>query len=156
MASWKEIEIVAPELAAKAQAAFDAHKHKVMATIRADGSPRLSGTELDFARGDVWIGSMPGAMKARDLLRDQRIALHSAPVDLTLQVPDAKIAGRAIEVDDAGRNAWVAARSEPAPEGPFHLFRIDVTELVCTTVDGDELNIESWHEDTGLRVTRRK
>ena len=156
MASWREIEIAAPELAAKVRLGFDAHKHKVMATIRADGSPRISGTELDFAGGDVWIGSMPDAMKARDLLRDHRIAVHSAPVDLTLQVPDVKIAGCAIEVDDGERNAWVAARTEPAPDGPFHLFRLDVTELVCTAVDGDELNIESWHDDTGLNVTRRR
>jgi len=155
MASWKDIETAAPELAAKAKVAFDAHKHKVMATIRADGSPRISGTELDFMANDAWIGSMPGAMKARDLLRDPRIAIHSAPVDLTLQTPDAKIAGRAIEVGDAERNEWVAARNEPVPEGAFHLFRLDVTEVVCTTVDGDALKIESWREGAGVDVTRR-
>src|SRR4051812_42427274 len=108
MSTWNQICTEAPELSARVKAAFDAHKHKVMATLRADGSPRISGTELDFADGELWIGSMPGAMKARDLQRDPRFAIHSAPLDLTMQVPDVKIAGRAVELTDDGEKAeWV-------------------------------------------------
>ena len=151
MSSWNQICTEAPELSERAQAAFDAHKHKVMATLRADGSPRISGTELDFADGEMWIGSMPDAMKARDLRRDPRFAIHSAPIDLTMQIPDVKIAGRAIELtDQAEKDAWVAARAEPVPPGPFHLFRLDVHELVCTSVAGDQMTVESWHAGRGV------
>jgi hypothetical protein len=156
MATWNEISDAAPQLAAKVKASFDAHKHKVMATIRADGSPRVSGTEVTFAEGEVWVGSMPGAMKARDLQRDPRVAIHSAPIDVDLQVPDVKVAGRAIELtDEDEKRNWVDARTEPIPPGPFHLFRLDLTELVCTWVDGDQMIVESWHEGRGVQRRTR-
>ena len=152
MASWNEITIEAPELAQRVRDAFDHHKHKVIATLRKDGSPRISGTELDFADDQMWIGSMPGAMKALDLQRDNRFALHSAPIDLELKVPDVKVAGRAIEiVDDDEKQQWLDAREEPIPPGPFHLFRLDVDEVVCTWVDGDKMHVESWRQGRGTR-----
>ena len=70
MASWSQIEAEAPDLAARAKAFFDAHVHKTLATIRRDGSPRISGSEVNFRDGELFIGSMSGAMKARDLQRD--------------------------------------------------------------------------------------
>lgn len=156
MSTWKQITHEAPELAARVQGAFDAHKHKVMATIRADGSPRVSGTELDFSDGEFWIGSMPNAMKALDLQRDPRMAIHSAPLDLTMQIPDVKIAGRAIELTDEGeKQAWADARPDGVPPGPFHLFRLDITEMVCTSVANNQMTVESWHEGRGTSHATR-
>ena len=104
MATWSEIEAAAPELAGRARAAFDAHKHKVLATLRRDGSPRISGIEATIADGELWLGMMPGSRKALDLRRDPRLALHSAsvdpPDDPTAWTGDAKLSGRAVEVDD--------------------------------------------------------
>ena len=94
MASWDEVSKAAPELSAAVQRVFDAHIHKVMATLRRDGSPRVSGTEVSFRDGDVWLGSMPDALKAHDLRRDPRCALHSSPSDAEMTGGDAKI-GRA-------------------------------------------------------------
>ena len=38
----------------------------------------------------------------------------------------------------------------------MHLFRLDVTELVLTRVQGDDLVVDSWHAGHGARqVTRR-
>ena len=81
MARWSEVEQEAPELVATARGFLDAGVHKTLATLRGDGSPRISGTELEFRDGDAWLGSMPGARKARDLQRDPRFSLHSASVD---------------------------------------------------------------------------
>ena len=104
MANWRGIEEAAPELAARARSAFDAHRHKVLATLRRDGSPRISGIEATFEDGELWLGMMPGSRKALDLRRDPRLALHSAsvdpPDDPTTWSGDAKLAGRAVEVDD--------------------------------------------------------
>ena len=50
MASFADLEAAEPELAGRVRAAFDAHGHKVLATLRADGSPRVSGIEARFAR----------------------------------------------------------------------------------------------------------
>jgi hypothetical protein len=35
---------------------FDLRRHKTLATLRQDGSPRISGIELEFVDGDVVMG----------------------------------------------------------------------------------------------------
>ena len=157
MASWAGILEQAPELAARVRACFDGHKHKVMATLRADGSPRVSGTEMDFLVGEVWLGSMTGAAKARDLLRDPRVAIHCAPIDLKMVGGDAKLSGRAVEVTDPAEfAAFYAAAKHPLPTDPFHLFRLDIDEIVLTAVRGDFLVVESWRDGRGMRRIERK
>jgi hypothetical protein len=160
MASWAEIEAAAPELAARARASFDAHKHKVLATLRRDGSPRISGIEASLADGQLWLGMMPGSRKALDLRRDPRLALHSTSVDPPEDDPgrwagDAKLSGRAVEVDDPALLERIGAGEEA---GDAHLFRVDVTELVHTRVGepADHLVIELWQEGRGLRTMRRR
>jgi general stress protein 26 len=153
----------APELAAAVQRSFDAHIHKTLATVRADGSPRVSGQEMTFRDGNVWLGMMPDSRKARDLRRDPRLAVHSATADPTMAGGDAKLSGRAFEVVDRETLDWFIgqernAKGEAPPE-PFHLFRVDVDEIVLTTLGGDppdHLVIETWRERRGLsRVERR-
>jgi Pyridoxamine 5'-phosphate oxidase len=159
VARWAEVEAAAPELAVAAQASFDAHQHKVLATVRRDGSPRLSGVEATFWDGELWLGMMPGSVKARDLQRDPRYALHSAPADPEMAGGDAKVAGLAREVTDAPTIASFVHRFDEErghePPQPFHLFRGDVTEVVHTTVRGDHLVVESWREGAGSRRVER-
>jgi hypothetical protein len=159
MASWSEVEAAAPELAARVRATMDAHKHKVLATLRRDGSPRVSGIEAEFTDGELWLGMMPGSRKAMDLRRDPRLALHSASVDPTEEDPsawpgDAKVAGRAVEVDDP---ALLERLGAGEGGGGAHLFRVDLAEVVHTRVGtpADHLVIEVWREGTGLRRLRR-
>ena len=154
MASWGEIETQAPELAALARGFFEALRHKTLATIRRDGSPRISGTEVQFADGEVWLGSMWQATKALDLIRDPRFALHSASEDPPAWKGDARISGRMEEVNDpAARKARLGSESAP---GRAHLFRADITEIVVVRVGepADHLVIDAWHAGRG--VTRRK
>ena len=159
MASWREIEKEIPELAARVVASMGKGKHKTMATLRRDGSPRISGTEVDFKDGEIWLGSMPGAVKALDLRRDPRVAIHSPSDEPDEANPgawsgDAKLAGRAVEITDPAARA---AFGLPAGD-ESHLFRVDVTEVVFTHVDeaGEHLVIEMWHEGSGHRVVRRR
>ena len=143
MASWSEVEAQAPELAARARGIFDAFTHKTIATLRRDGSPRISGTEVEFEAGEMWIGSMSRAVKALDLQRDPRFALHSGSASPPDWTADAKIAGRAEEVTEVGASS--------------HRFRLDITELVVTSIGdpADHIVIESWHEGRGVtRLTR--
>jgi general stress protein 26 len=163
VATWNEVTKAAPELAAAVQERFDAHTHKTLATLRADGSPRISGMEASFRDGEVWLGMMPDSHKARDLQRDPRFALHSATVDPEMAGGDAKLAGRAIEITDQRTIDWFAGQEREekgeAPPEPFHLFRVDVQEIVLTTLGGDppdHLVIETWRERRGVsRVERR-
>jgi hypothetical protein len=155
MARWSEVERAAPELATAAREFLDAGVHKTLATLRRDGSPRISGTEAQFRDGDLWFGSMGQAVKARDLQRDPRFALHSASVDPPGWRGDAKLSGRVEEITDP---AVLAPFTDGAPPGESHLFRADVTELSVVRLDAGKefLVIESWHEGRGVtRVERR-
>ncbi len=154
MASWRDVEAEAPEFAKLARSFFDGHKHHTLATLRRDGSPRITGTEVQFADGEVWLGSMWQARKALDLVRDPRFALHSASEDPPVWKGDARIAGLMEEVNDPGaRKARIG--SEAAP-GRAHLFRADITEVVVVRLGepADHLIIESWRPGRG--VTRRE
>lgn len=161
VASWDEIVAAEPEFAGRAWALLDAHKHKVLATVRKDGAPRVSGIEVSCTGGWLWIGSMPGALKARDLQRDQRFALHCGspdpPPDPATWAGDVKLAGWALEVTDAAEAEAYLAGGEHPP-GPAHVFRLDVSELVLTGVGtpADHLVIEFWQEGVGLRRVERK
>ncbi|MET7468822.1 pyridoxamine 5'-phosphate oxidase family protein [Micromonospora sp. NPDC005222] len=82
MTWWSDLVAAEPEFAARVRARFAVRKHGTMATVRRDGSPRISGTEFEFGDdGQLRLGSMAGAVKALDLRRDPRVALHSPTED---------------------------------------------------------------------------
>src|SRR4051812_45801970 len=151
MASWQEIDKDAAEFAAKVRARFDAGTNKTLATLRRDGSPRISGSEATFADGELTFAMMAGSVKLLDVRRDPRIAMHSPTLEPPADHPerwpgDAKIAGLAVEVPSPA-DGTLASGS----------FRVDITEVVLTYVGepADHLVIETWHADRGYaRRTR--
>src|SRR5918999_3555170 len=155
MPSWSEFEAAAPELAASVRARLDAHTHKTLATLRRDGSPRISGTETELIDGDLWIGSMWQARKAHDLQRDPRFALHSGSDEPAHWAGDAKLAGVAEEITDPARRREI--NGDKAPSGPSHLFRLDLREVSTVGLDDERkaLIIRVWTPDRGVREIRR-
>ena len=120
-------------------------KHLTMATLRRDGAPRISGTEVQFADGELRIGSMLRARKAMDLQRDSRVAIHGPTHDPAASGRwrgEAKVAGRAIAIPS---------------EGDSHAFRIDIDEVVITHLNParDALVVESWNPRRGYRKIER-
>ncbi|MDQ5823050.1 MAG: pyridoxamine 5'-phosphate oxidase family protein [Chloroflexota bacterium] len=154
MPAWRDVEIEVPDLAALAREFLDAYKHKTLATLRADGSPRISGTEVVFSEGDLWLGSMWRSVKALDLRRDPRFALHSGSADPPDWKGDAKLSGLVEEITDPERVA--AVLGDEASPGASHLFRADITELAVVRLGepADHIVIETWHPGRG--VTRRE
>ena len=154
MPSWSDFETQAPELAARVKRRLDAHTHKTLATIRSDGSPRISGTESRFADGELWIGSMPNARKARDLQRDPRFALHSGSDEPSEWEGDAKLAGVAEEITDPERVREINGSAH----GGSHLFRLDLREVSTVGLDDarTQLVIDIWTPERGLRTIKRK
>lgn len=151
MTSWQEVEQAAPEFAKRVRTLFDAHRHKTIATLRADGSPRISGIETEFDGGELTFGSMPNARKGADLTRDPRFALHSATVDPVQGAEadwpgEAKISGRAIP----------AGPTSAGPPG--EQFRADITEVVHTHLNeaASLLVIEWWTPGGGFRRVERE
>jgi hypothetical protein len=156
VASWREVEEQAPELASFVRERFEAHRHKTMATLRRDGSPRISGTEVDIRDGQMWLGMMHGALRADDLRRDPRVAVHSGSDEPDGWRGDAKVSGRAVEVTDPEELA--RASSGETPAGPFHLFRLELREVAAVRLGepAEFLVIESWHEGRGVRRVERR
>jgi hypothetical protein len=154
MPSWNDFEQAAPDLARRVRERLDAHVHKTIATIRRDGGPRLSGTEAHIRDGDIYIGSMWEALKARDLRRDPRYALHSGSDDPPGWVGDAKVAGRAEEITDEARVLEVNG----AEVGRSHLFRLDLDEVSHVGYNDakDGIVIEVWTPHGGVRSIARK
>ena len=143
MPSWKAFEAAEPELAAVVQRLFDAGRHKTIATLRANGAPRISGIECEFKDGELRFGSMPDARKGADLERDPRFAIHGP----TLHpgegkdrewTGEAKIAGRAVATDDG-------------------TFVADIAEVVFTHLDDEatKLVVEWWTPAQGRRLVER-
>jgi len=151
VATWGEFEADQPTLAASVRRRFDVRKHKTMATLRSDGSPRISGIEVEFSDGQVYLGMMSGSVKLRDLRRDPRVAVHSPSEDPPGDIPadwagESKIAGRAVEVPVEGATGEGDGR-----------FSIDISEVVFTHLNeaGDRLVIESWRPGRGFRRISR-
>ena len=152
MVAWQDLERAEPEFAARVRRLLDAGRHKTIATLRADGSPRISGIECEFADGELKFGSMAGARKGTDLRRDPRFALHGPTFHpepgMEAEWPgEAKIAGRAV----------LAGPVDVGPAGDL-LFVADITEVVITRLNSEAtlLVIESWTPQRGLRVVERE
>ncbi|MBJ7602575.1 MAG: pyridoxamine 5'-phosphate oxidase [Candidatus Dormibacteraeota bacterium] len=158
MLSWRDLELAEPELASAAGELFRVHKHHVLATLRRNGSPRLSGQEVGFSDGELWFGVMGGALRARDLQRDGRFELHTSSTDPPNWTGDAKLAGLAEEITDPEEVRRAMSAQEQVPPGSVHLFRCRLAEVVLTRLGepADHLVLESWREGRGvLRRERR-
>lgn len=151
MTAWRDVERAQPEFAQRVRKLFEAHRHKTIATLRADGSPRISGIEAAFEDGQLAFGSMPEARKGADLRRDPRFALHSATIDPVEGSEkhwpgEAKISGRAIyaELTTDGSDA--------------DLFYADIAEVVHTHLNekATRLVVEWWTPKHGLRSVERE
>ena len=157
MAAWRDVVYSEPEFAERARAFLDAGVHKTIATLRHDGSPRISGTEAKFADGELWFGAMWRSRKALDLRRDPRFALHSASLDPPAWEGDAKVSGRVEEIDDDERKRRLLADADEKPSSPWHLFFARIEEVAVVRLDDarDRLLIELWKDGGGLRRMER-
>lgn len=145
LASWAELERAAEDLATAIRRRFAANLHHVLGTVRLDGTPRLSGTEVAIADGEVRLGMMHGSRKLRDVRRDPRVELHSAPLERMLVEGDAKISGALIDDDVVHVDH---------PHGVF--FRLAIRRASLVRVVDDELHVWSWSPDSGLEELRRR
>jgi hypothetical protein len=151
MTAWRDFEAAEPAFARRVRALFDAYRHKTIATVRADWSPRISGIEAVFEDGQLVFGSMANARKGADLRRDPRFALHSATVDpvegAAAQWPgEAKISGRAIASGPIGEET----------EGDR--FHAEIAEVVHTHLNetATMLVIEWWTPTRGIQRIERE
>jgi predicted pyridoxine 5'-phosphate oxidase superfamily flavin-nucleotide-binding protein len=153
---WDEFARACPEIAEHATERFRRQELCMLGTLRADGSPRISPCELDFAAGHLILGMMWQSRKALDLLRDPRCVLHTCTTDRMGTEGDAKIYGRAIDVrDPALRQTYrdtVKDRIDWAPDEPnFHAFALDVESAGFITF-AEPKTVIAWDPGRGTRL----
>lgn len=161
-----------PDLASRAVAVLTSTVNAVLATVRLDGTPRLSGIDPWIADGQLFLGFMPGSRKGADLRRDPRLALHGIPWESRKVREggtdpgegDVKLTGRARFLSEEAARASLAALAvergfdTPTDEdgNQGDVVAVDITELVVISVDGDELVVDRWTEADGRHTYRRK
>jgi hypothetical protein len=158
MATFADLENEEPEFAARVRASFDAHRHKFLATLRADGFPRISGIEMSFVGGEPWIAGMPRSAKFADLRGDPRFALHSGSPEPDAFEADAKFSGRATEVTaPEERRSFGDDAGVPPGLMDFELFRVDLEQVVLVHLNDAKtaLVVSSWRPGRGLTHTER-
>jgi Pyridoxamine 5'-phosphate oxidase len=168
MATWTEFAAEAPEIADLAEKRLAATGLMMLATIRADGFPRISPMEPVLADGKLvlhddrlWLGMMPDATKSRDLKRNGRLALHSATADKMVTEGDVKMWGTATEVTDPGTLARfsddifhsVGYRFEV---GTFDAFDVDLLGASSVGVGDDVMTVRTWKPGKGVTVVEKK
>jgi len=154
---WRDFEAAAPTLAELGRERFERSGVAVLATLRRDGSPRISPVEPHVALGHLLFGIMRSA-KRHDLLRDPRSAIHSASSDPNGSDGEFKVHGRAeLIVDplirDGDYEAWW--RAFPADASDVFSMDIDSAAFLQWDFKRAELAVESWSAEHGLRESRR-
>ncbi len=125
MASWGQFATAAPALAGRVRTLFEQYGRGFgyLATVRADGGPRVHPVSPVFADGGLFVFVIRSP-KQRDLCRDGRYALHSFPAeDSDLE---AYVAGRALPVTELSRVGAVAARAGAGVRVDWRLFELTV------------------------------
>jgi Pyridoxamine 5'-phosphate oxidase len=152
--NWDAFTAACPEIADLARARIERDQLVLLGTLRADGSPRISPCEVDFAAGRLFLGMMWRSRKALDLLQDSRVVVHSVTCNKEGTEGDVKLYGRALdEPDSEVRDVFgqaILKRINWRPDEPYHLFSLDV-ERAGYIVFGETGHALIWDPERGLR-----
>jgi hypothetical protein len=155
---WADLERDVPRLADRARELVVAPGVCLVATVRRDGTPRLSPVEPLLLDGDLWLSMLWGSRKAADLRADDRILVHNIVTSREGRPGEVKVRGRAVPVEDReGRNRYreaVAALGWQPVEPWFHLFVVDVLDVTSISYAGaGDQHVARW--PAGVEFVRR-
>ena len=156
--SWHDLEAAAPEIAQPGQRRLEQTRVALLATVRKDGSPRISPVEPYLSQGHLLFGAMSWSLKTRDLLRDPRCVLHSAITGPDSGEPELKLYGRAVEVDDQIRDGcqegWWAGRSRDS--ATVFALTIEQATFISWDLEHGQMTVRRWSPERGYTKARRR
>lgn len=156
---WAEISRSVPDLSSYVERRFASHEHHVIATIRSDGTPRVSGTNVMFTGGTLWVGMMPKALRTVDLRRTPRCALHSAPLNEKLSNGEGDVRINAIAVELSGKDLESLFLVQfPDADGVMNgdFFELRPTDFSLVEVADEKVVITRWSPAAGVVVTKHQ
>lgn len=158
MATLADLHVLAPTIAAFVEQKIETTGLCFLATTRADGWPRVSPLELSVCDGRIYMGSMPGARKAHDLLRDGRCCLITPLADRDDVSGEGKLFCRARPVEDLAEYEAVRAvftertGHDMGEMGAAPVFRFDIDGAAYQRLEGgDSWRTTSWTLERGIR-----
>jgi hypothetical protein len=149
--NWEEMERCQPRLASLAEERLIQPGVLLVGTVRRDGTPRLSPVEPWVMDGVLWLCMMWQSTKARDLMRDPRVLVHSIITNREGAEGEFKIRGTVwleTSADVQRRYSDEVTQAlgwTPSPERS-HLFGVnieDVTYMSYDTTTGDQ-HVAMW------------
>jgi nitroimidazol reductase NimA-like FMN-containing flavoprotein (pyridoxamine 5'-phosphate oxidase superfamily) len=148
MASWGAFVAADPTFGRLAKERIERDGLVLVGTLRRNGWPRISPVEPLIVDGQLYLGMMPQSKKALDLERDPRCVVHSTVSDRAGTEGDVKIYGRAVAIDAPDeKERYCRALEERIgwrPEGDFHLFAVDVTDVGYFVVADGGHQTRTW------------
>ncbi len=162
MVSWADFAAGAPRISAVfARRHAATGKLCMLATLRADGSPRISPMEPRIFENRLWLIGMPDTTKFRDLARDPRFCLHTATVDTGVGDGDAKLWGVVRHDPDGDLHQRFAQDlfddiGLDLRGAEFdHFYEADLTSASSVEILDGHLDITVWAPDRPERVIRK-
>ena len=148
---WSELERRQPGLADLGRQRLLDPGVVLVATIRRDGTPRVSPVEPLVMDGDLWLSMLWQSTKAADLIRDPRVLVHGVITNRDGREGEFKVRGHArSEKDRAVQWRYGEAVAQALgwkPEaGQFHLFAVDIDHVSYLRYDeptGDQY-VTQW------------
>jgi hypothetical protein len=161
MITYGEFEAAAPTVATPIRERLEKAGLTMLATIRRDGSPRISPVEVQFIDGHLYFGSMPQAQKANDLQRDPRCALVTPLADKHDLDGEGKLFASARRITDlAEADRVLRSSAEDNGMDPEALLGSPVYEVLVSGaawqyLDNDAWTTRSWKEGGAVRTRAR-
>jgi hypothetical protein len=131
---WSDVKQQQPRLAEVGRERLLKPGVVLTATIRRDGTPRLSAAEPLLLDGELWLAMMPTSRKAQDLDRDPRLLVHSVITTRDGGEGEFKVRGTAKDEPDLRRqqrfaDAAAEALGWRAIPGQFRLFAVRIDDV---------------------------
>jgi hypothetical protein len=157
VASWRDVELGAPELTRLGAARLAAARVALLGTLRRDGSPRISPIEPHLAEGQLLIGAMTWTGKAGDLRRGPRYVLHSAVISPDSGEGELKLHGPAAEAGPALRAAAAGAWWLAWPPDKAVVFSLHIGQaaFIDWDIKHGQMTVHRWSPANGYAVARR-
>lgn len=122
-ARWRDLESQAPELAQLGKKLLSGSRIAFLATVRADGGPRVHPICPTVVSGRLVAVLIRRTPKHRDLVRDPRFVLHAlpGPGDAEFWVEGAARALDPVDEEDRGIVAALSRMGVDADDAPWEL-----------------------------------
>jgi hypothetical protein len=156
--SWRDLTEGGPDISRLGRERLDHARVALLATLRPDGSPRISPIEPFIAEGELLFGAMTWSLKTKDLLRDSRCGFHSAVTAPDSGEGELKIYGRAQEADDRVRDGceegWWRARSPEVAK----VFVLNIAQAIYISWDleSEQMTVRRWSPERGYAESQRR